>query len=277
MAVYQGDEDITATIHYSSYEFDDTKIDIDYLKNFLRSKKFTDALKEQVAGGIKTEIKPKHLLPLEVEIPIDIEEQRKIIKNFEIQNRKVEHIDSENNHQLDLLKKLRQQILQDAVQGKLVPQDPNDEPASKLLERIKAEKEILVREKKIKKEKTLSPINPEEIPFDIPENWVWCKVSEISANKPNALKAGPFGSSLKKEYYTKTGYKIYGQEQVINQDASYGDYYIGEDRFQMLKSCTVSVGDILISLVGTMGKVLILPEGIERGIINPRLVKTFII
>ena len=85
----------------------------------------------------------------------------------------------EQSIQLDLLKKLRQQILQDAVQGKLVPQDPNDEPAIKLLERIKAEKEKLVREKKVKKEKPLTPIKPEEIPFEIPESWVWCRLGEI--------------------------------------------------------------------------------------------------
>ena len=83
------------------------------------------------------------------------------------------------SYQYDLLKKLRQQILQDAVQGKLVPQDPNDEPASVLLERIKAEKEKLVREKKIKKEKPLPPIKQEEIPFEIPNNWVWCRLGEL--------------------------------------------------------------------------------------------------
>ena len=85
----------------------------------------------------------------------------------------------EQSHQLDLLKKLRQQILQDAVQGKLITQDLNDEPTSKLLERIKAEKEKLVREKKIKKEKPLPTINLEEIPFEIPKNWVWCRLGEV--------------------------------------------------------------------------------------------------
>lgn len=181
MAVYQGEEDITATIHYSAYEFDETKIDLGYLTNFLRSKKFTDALKEQVPGGIKTEIKPKHILPLEVEIPTDIEDQKRIIRDFESRNNKVKVVSSENIHQLNLLKKLRQQILQDAVQGKLVNQDSNDEPASVLLERIKAEKEQLIKEKKIKKDKPLPEIKPNEIPYEIPENWVWCRLGEISS------------------------------------------------------------------------------------------------
>ena len=107
-------------------------------------------------------------------------------KQTEIKNRFVssevikENISTELSNQLSFLKKLRQQILQDAVQGKLVPQDPNDEPASILLQRIKAEKEKLIRDKKIKKEKSLPPIKPEEIPFEIPENWVWCRLGEIS-------------------------------------------------------------------------------------------------
>ncbi len=229
MAIYQGDEDITATIHYSSYEFDEKKIDIDYLKNFLRSKKFTEVLKEQVIGGIKTEIKPKHLLPLEIEVPIDIEEQREIIKHFEIQNRKVEHLDSENNHQLDLLKKLRQQILQDAVKGKLVPQDPNDEPAIKLLERIKAEKEKLVREKKIKKEKPLTEIKPEEIPFEIPENWAWCRLGEMAINRDGERK--PI-SQNEREKRAKI-YDYYGASGIIDKIDGYthdGEFLlIGED------------------------------------------------
>lgn len=89
-------------------------------------------------------------------------------------------ISIELTHQLTLVKKLRQQLLQDAVQGKLVEQNKNDEPASELLKKIKAEKEKLIAEKKLKKEKELPPIKPEEIPFEIPENWVWCRLGEVA-------------------------------------------------------------------------------------------------
>ena len=76
---------------------------------------------------------------------------------------------------------LKNAILQLAVQGKLVPQNPNDEPASELLKRIKAEKEQFTKEGKIKKEKPLSPITDDEIPFDIPESWEWVRVADISS------------------------------------------------------------------------------------------------
>jgi type I restriction enzyme S subunit len=64
------------------------------------------------------------------------------------------------------------------MQGKLVEQNKKDEPASELLKKIKAEKEKLIAEKKLKKEKELPPIKPEEIPFEIPKNWVWCRLGE---------------------------------------------------------------------------------------------------
>ncbi|HDV3212807.1 TPA: restriction endonuclease subunit S, partial [Escherichia coli] len=70
---------------------------------------------------------------------------------------------------------LKQTILQLAVMGKLVPQDPNDEPASELLKRIAQEKAQLVKEGKIKKQKPLPPISDEEKPFELPEGWEWCK------------------------------------------------------------------------------------------------------
>jgi type I restriction enzyme S subunit len=107
----------------------------------------------------------------------------------------------------------------------------------------------------------------------LPEGWRLVNVEELSDGSKHAMKAGPFGSSLKKEYYVPKGYKIYGQEQVIRGDPHFGDYYIDEERYQQLKSNAVKPGDVLISLVGTIGKVLILPENIEPGIINPRLVK----
>ncbi len=120
------------------------------------------------------------MLRLKYQYP-PIEIQKEIVSKLDAIEVSNNNLSSEHTHQLELLKKLRQQVLQDAAQGKLVPQDPKNEPASKLLERIKAEKEKLVRDKKIKKEKPLPEIRPEEIPYELPENWVWCRLGEIAS------------------------------------------------------------------------------------------------
>ena len=78
------------------------------------------------------------------------------------------------------IKKLRELILELAVRGKLVPQDPNDEPASELLKRIQAEKAKLIAEGKIKKDKSLAPITEEEKPFELPQGWEWARLGEIT-------------------------------------------------------------------------------------------------
>ena len=105
------------------------------------------------------------------------------------------------------------------------------------------------------------------------KGWEVVQVENVASNEKHSIKAGPFGSSLKKEFYVEKGYKIYGQEQVIKDDMSYGDYYIDEKKYKELESCRVKEGDILISLVGTYGKVSIIPDNFEEGIINPRLMK----
>lgn len=80
------------------------------------------------------------------------------------------------------IQQLKQTILQLAVMGKLVPQDPNDEPASVLLEKIAAEKAQLIKEKKIKKQKPLPPIGEDEKPFALPEGWEWCRLDDPALN-----------------------------------------------------------------------------------------------
>ncbi|MDF4751166.1 restriction endonuclease subunit S, partial [Vibrio parahaemolyticus] len=74
---------------------------------------------------------------------------------------------------------LKQTILQLAVMGKLVPQDPSDEPAAELLKRIAEEKAQLVKEKKIKKQKALPPISEDEKPFELPNGWEWCRLGDL--------------------------------------------------------------------------------------------------
>lgn len=103
--------------------------------------------------------------------------------------------------------------------------------------------------------------------------WDMPLIEDVAAPQKNALKAGPFGSALKKEYYVESGYKVYGQEQVISGDYTFGDYYIDEKRYKSLENYAVHAGDVLISLVGTYGKLLIMPNVFEPGIINPRLMK----
>lgn len=107
---------------------------------------------------------------------------------------------------------------------------------------------------------------------DAPQ-WKIVSILDLIANDKNALKAGPFGSSLKKECYVKNGYKVYGQEQVISGNESIGDYYINKEKYQELINCKIAPDDILISLVGTVGKILILSSNCQQGIINPRLIK----
>lgn len=106
-----------------------------------------------------------------------------------------------------------------------------------------------------------------------PKGWRYPQIEEVVADEKNAIKAGPFGSALKKEYYVESGYKIYGQEQVISGDVNFGDYYITESKYKELKNYAIKANDVLISLVGTYGKLLIIPDEYQPGIINPRLMK----
>jgi type I restriction enzyme S subunit len=92
-------------------------------------------------------------------------------------------LESELSKQLELVNNLRKAFILDAVKGKLVPQSTIDESASELLQKIKAEKNQLVKEKKIKKQKTFKKISVDEIPFEIPNSWVWIRLGEIVFNQ----------------------------------------------------------------------------------------------
>ena len=198
LGVYEGNEAVAATIHYSSYSFDQNKINVEYFKRFLKSALFLRLLKDQVKGGIKTEIKPKHLLPLVIPLP-DVPEQARILSRFLRIEDQDKQLKTELAHQKALLKKLRQQILQEAIEGRLTADwraaNPNAEPASELLNRIATEKAALLKAGKIKKQKPLAPISDQEKPFALPKGWVWCRLGEITTvnpgnSSPDDAKAG---------------------------------------------------------------------------------------
>jgi len=169
---------------------------------------------------------------------------------------------------------LKQTLLQLAVMGKLVPQDPNDEPASELLKRIQAEKAQLIAEGKIKKDKPLAEITDDEKPFELPVGWEWVQWYDILANDDAAFKRGPFGSSLTKSMFVKSGYKVYEQYCPINDDCSFERYYITPDKFEEMKGFAVKSGDYLVSCSGvTLGRITQIPKDFKEGIINQAILR----
>ena len=176
------------------------------------------------------------------------------------------------------IKSLRETILQLAVQGKLTAKwranNPNTEPASELLKRIEAEKQQLIKEKKIKKEKPLPPIKKEEIPYKLPEGWLWCRWVDLLGAVNYPMKRGPFGSSLRKADFVKKGIRVFEQYNPINDDPDWMRYFITESKYESMKAFTTEAGDFLISCSGaTLGRIVYLPEGTVPGIINQALLK----
>jgi type I restriction enzyme S subunit len=107
----------------------------------------------------------------------------------------------------------------------------------------------------------------------LPNDYKVMKVDDFLIDSKGAMKMGPFGSSLKRNLLVESGYKVYGQENVFNNDMEIGDRFISGDHFKRLSSCELISGDFLITIMGTVGKSMIVPEGIQKGIMDSHLVR----
>ena len=272
ISVYQGKEPVCATIHYSSYTFDDKKVDLDYFKYFVKSPAFIFALQQQVKGGIKTEIKPKHLLPLEISLP-DLSSQKEIVKVLSKKIEKVELLKSEIESQKSYVKLLRQNILQEAIEGKLTEDWRKENPvvegnpdfdAEALFEKIQEEKchtdselplETSLRIRNSKK-KVFEPIAENEQPFEIPECWKWVRLGEITT----LITDGKHGDS---ENQDNSGFYFLSAKDIQNEKLVY-DYarqITEKDFYETHRRTNLKPGDICIVNTGaTVGKLAIAPD-----------------
>ena len=166
--------------HYNS-----EKLVPQYLKFFMESNLYWEQLKEGTIATAQPNCNGKTLSKMLIPLP-PLAEQKRIVAAIEKFMPLIEEYGKKEselkafNEQIGVLTK--KAILQEAVQGKLVPQIATEGNAKDLLEEIKKEKTKLLKERKIKKEKTLPEITEDEIPFDIPESWCWCRLGEISTN-----------------------------------------------------------------------------------------------
>lgn len=167
---------------------------------------------------------------------------------------------------------MKKSLLQYAIQGKLVEQRPEEGTAEELFAQIQAEKQRLIAEKKIKKEKPLPEITDDEKPFDIPESWRWVRFGDLGN-----YKKGPFGSALTKSMFvpkSNKAIKVYEQKNAIQKNAHIGDYYITKEYFEAkMEGFEVLPGDIIVSCAGTIGETYVLPDDMEQGIINQALMR----
>ena len=158
-------------------------------------------------------------------------------------------------------KALRQKILDLAIHGKLVPQDPNDEPASVLLERIRAEKERLIKEGKIKKgKKSAKTSDKPHYPFELPKGWVWTTIEDVCS------KIGS-GSTPKGSNYSKEGIPFFRSQNVYNSGIVMSDIkYISDEIHQMMIGTEVVANDLLLNITGgSLGRCAVIPSNFEKG------------
>ena len=172
--------------------------------------------------------------------------------------------------------RLKKSILQEAVQGKLVPQDPSDEPAEALLERIRAEKQRLIKEDKIKKDKHESVIFrrdnshyekldgverciDDELPFEIPDNWRWCRLGTIAAVLGG--KRIPAGRKLTE---CNTGHVYIRVSDMTDGSVSTDRLlYVPEDIYPSISRYIINKDDVFITVAGTIGRVGKIPDELD--------------
>ena len=244
-------------------------VDHTYLYHFLKTQ--FDTINSNPKGTGIPHVDPYIFWNIEVPIAPP-EEQKKIAEFLTEVTQKVDNCRSRLDRIPLLLKRFRQSVLAAAVSGELTKgwreENKNIENADQILQRIEKEKAKFVKEKKVIQKQSDFEL------VQLPEKWKWGAWEDYLDYSDSPFRRGPFGSSLKKEIFISSGYKIYEQYCPINDDCSFSRYFIDEKKFKELKNFAVKAGDFLISCSGvTLGRITRVPEKYDEGIINQALLR----
>jgi len=179
------------------------------------------------------------------------------------------------------LKRYKASVLKAACEGRLVPQDPNDEPASELLARILAERrvkweqDLRAKGKDPSKAKYVEPQPPDEDGLPgLPEGWCYTLLGPLLSITRTGMRTGPFGSLLKKHEHKESGVPVLGIENIESMRFVSGSkIHITQAKAKQLSNYTVQPGDVLISRSGTVGEVCVVPDGIGEAVISTNLMR----
>ncbi len=228
-----------------------------FIKNGIKNMTGTAGQQRVPINYISTYLFPLPPLKEQERIVKKVDELMALCDKLEQEEEKLSTLDK---HFADTLPK---SILQYAVEGKLVPQDIHNEPASLLYDKIIKEKESLIKQGKIKKEKPLPPITDDEIPYDIPENWKWVRLGEIATING--------GYAFKSELFKKQGIRVirisdFNENGLINKNIVRYEY------FDKLNEYILNQNNIILCMTGgTVGKSLLINAITEPLVTNQRV------
>ena len=208
-----------------------------YLANALRADGFIGEVISRSVGISYPAINSADLVNITLPVP-PLEEQTQIAKFLDYETAKIDALIEKQQQLIALLKEKRQAVISHTVTKGLNPDAPMRDSGVEWL-------------------------------GDVPAHWEVKRIKHITHDSTS----GPYGSSLTKAMYSLAGIRVYGQQQVIANDFALGDYYISEELFSGMRRYEVFPEDILVTVMGTIGCVAVVPGRVERGIINPRLVR----
>lgn len=247
-------EDAIVTNDFLAFDINEDEVEREFFNVFLQSPVFLEACIKASRGNTnRKRVDEDFFLNYRVNLP-PLPEQRDLIEQINKGRTQIAIAQGEITHQKSLLAKLKQAILQEAIQGKLTADwraaHQDVEPASQLLKRIQAEKARLIADKKLRPEKPLSGITSAEIPFEIPKGWEWCRLGDINMK------------FLGGEAYQSSAILPSGTNQVVRignikpdtLDLSKRPAFISDSLAEETANSRLQPGDILVTMTGTYQK-----------------------
>ena len=241
-----------------------------YMKYFMESKLYWKQLQSGTIATAQPNCNAKTLSKMLLPLP-PVNEQIRIVNVIDKVVDIIEEFE-ELQEQYEIDKEaLKSKLIDAGIRGELTKQLPEDGNTNSLYQSLLDEKQCILRERKGREDKNIRPVG-KDVPFEIPSYWKWVRLGEIGF-----FKKGPFGSALTKSMFVSKGdntVKVYEQQHAIQKNPTLGTYYITEEYFdEKMSGFEVKAGDILVSCAGTIGETYILPDGIEKGIINQALMR----
>lgn len=243
--------------------------DIKYLMYALSSSSIQKKVKEVGHGVTRFRISKTNLINIPFPFP-PLSEQARIVNRIEYLFSILDTIDELQKQYADNLTALKSKLIDAAIQGKFTEQLPEDGTAEELYEQIQEEKQKLIKEGKIKKQKPLPEIFDEEIPFDIPDNWRWVRMEDITSKITSG--STPKGGK-KSNAYVSDGFPFFREQNIYNDGIhTDGMVYISEDLLRTRLNSTVIAKDILLNITGgSIGRCALISDDFDRGSINQHI------